>query len=270
MRRSSLVSEEERRGLTLAAADIAVVREADDSPPRFVGHAAKFNSRTAIGNPLKWGFFEQIAPGAFTKTLAEGDARFLIDHDPYYVVARVSADTLNLAQDKVGLAVDSTLDTSLSYVNDLIANLRNKNVSGMSFGFYVVKDDWDEEEVETTDGQTATVEVRTIREVKLIEVSAVTFPAYEETDAALRHAVIPALRHRGDVDAIARRTKFRPELATLLGDEPGDTADEPGESTRGETTPTEPEEPAEPTPRHAPSISDRMRALQARYRLPAA
>jgi hypothetical protein len=56
----------------------------------------------------------------------------------------------------------------------------------MSFGFEVVKDDWAVEEVTTSDGMTAQVEVRTILETKLYEVSAVTFPAYEETDAALR------------------------------------------------------------------------------------
>jgi hypothetical protein len=40
---------------------------------RFVGHAAVFDVRTAIGNPLRWGFYEEIAPGAFTKTLSKGD-----------------------------------------------------------------------------------------------------------------------------------------------------------------------------------------------------
>jgi hypothetical protein len=88
----------------------------------------------------------------------------------------------------------------------------------MSFGFYVVKDDWETETVETSDGQSADVEVRIIREVKLLEVSAVTFPAYEGTDAGLRSLVIPALRSRGDVDAIARRAGFRPELADLLNE----------------------------------------------------
>jgi hypothetical protein len=52
--------------------------------------------------------------------------------------------------------------------------------------------------------------------VKLIEVSAVTFPAYEQTDAGLRDTLEVALRHRGDPDAIGRRVAFRPELAVLL------------------------------------------------------
>lgn len=254
---------QERRRLSLsaAAAEIRQTRDDDDAQAaeRFRGYAAVFNSRTAIGNPLRWGFYEQIADGAFTKTLAEGDARMLIDHDSYYVVSRASAGTLDLAQDKRGLSVDSALDTDLSYVRDLQANLRNGNVTGMSFGFYVVKDDWETEKIETSDGQTAEVEVRTIREVKLIEVSAVTFPAYEDTDAALRH-VATALVHRGDPAAIERRATYRPELRDLLQV----IGREPGEPTRADT----PTEPTAVTPRHVDQVDLAMRGYAARYRLP--
>lgn len=210
---------EERRHLPLSTAEV-VIRAVDGDAAgaggeRFIGYAAKFNSRTAIGNPLRWGFYEEIAPGAFTKTLQEGDARMLIDHDSYYVVSRVSAGTLDLAEDALGLPVDSALDTGLSYVNDLKANVRNKNITGMSFGFWVVKDDWTLETVETSDGQSAEVEVRRILEVRLLEVSAVTFPQYEDTEAELA-SVARALVRRGDQAAIERRAKFRPELRDLL------------------------------------------------------
>ncbi len=272
MTRTSLLSEE-RRGLTLAAAAIAVTRADDDSPTRFTGHAAVFDSRTAIGNPLTWGFYEEIAPGAFSRTINGGDARMLIDHDSRLVVARVAAGSLSLSQDKAGLAVDAALDPELSYVSDLIANLRNGNIDGMSFGFYVRKDEWTTEEVETSDGQTADVDVRRITEVELIEVSAVTFPAYKETDAGLRHhSLVPALRHRNSPDAVARLAKYRPELAELLGDV---TDRDSGGSTRGGddciTDPTpEDSDPAEATRINQPSIEARMRALAARYHLPAA
>lgn len=223
MRRSTLaMSSEERRGLSRAEAGCEV-REDPAAGPRFVGHAAVFDTRTAIGNPLTWGFYEQVAAGSFTKTLSEGDSRFLIDHDPFYVVSRVTADTLDLAQDRVGLAVDSALDLELSYVRDLQANVRNRNITGMSFGFYVVKDDWTSEKVETSDGQEAEVEVRTIQEVRLIEVSAVTFPAYDATDAGLRSQVVAALRCRGDRDAVSRRAALRPEFAGLLDELPATT-----------------------------------------------
>lgn len=230
----------ERRGLSLATAGLQV-RAADEeggTRPGFTGHAAVFNSRTAIGNPLTWGFYEEIAPGAFTKTISEGDARMLVDHDTRLVVSRVSAGSLRLAQDQVGLAVDADLDDRLSYVSDLVVNLDNRNITGMSFGFRVVKDDWDTITVETSEGDLQ-AELRTIREVQLFEVSAVTFPAYEDTTAALRSVGV-ALAARGDDAALARRAAFRPELNDFRREpepEPvfestrDDDATQPGETT---------------------------------------
>ncbi|MET9099950.1 HK97 family phage prohead protease [Streptomyces antibioticus] len=216
MRTLTRTTTEERRRLPLSTADVAIRADegASAGGERFNGYAAVFNSRTAIGNPLRWGFYEEIAPGAFTKTLSEGDARMLIDHDSYYVVSRVSAGTLTLAEDARGLAVDSALDEGLSYVTDLKANVRNGNITGMSFGFYVMKDQWSTESIDTSEGP-AEVEVRRILEARLIEVSAVTFPAYEETEAELA-SVASALVSRGDQAAIEKRARFRPELRDLL------------------------------------------------------
>lgn len=249
----------ERRHLALSDAGVSI--RADGEEQRFAGYAAVFNSRTAIGNPLKWGFYEEIAPGAFTKTLSEGDARMLIDHDSYYVVSRMSAGTLTLSEDKHGLSVDSALDGELSYVRDLQANLRNGNITGMSFGFYVIKDDWATEEIEIDGADPAEVDVRTIREARLIEVSAVTFPAYPETEAELK-AVARALDHRGDLAAVEARARFRPELLDLVHIDR-----EPGESTRGEEKPAEPAVSTQPV---GLPIDVRMKALAARYGLPRA
>ncbi|MEU7032726.1 HK97 family phage prohead protease [Streptomyces sp. NPDC046237] len=244
----------ERRGLSLDSAGLQV-RAADEDGTRrgFTGHAAVFNSRTAIGNPLTWGFYEEIAPGAFTKTISEGDARMLVDHDTRLVVSRVSAGSLRLAQDQVGLAVDADLDDRLSYVSDLIVNLDNRNVTGMSFGFRVVKDDWESVAVETSEGDLE-AELRIIREVQLFEVSAVTFPAYEDTTAALRSVGV-ALAARGDDAAFDRRAAYRPELNDFRREpEPvsastrDDDATQPGETTGGRQ-------------------AMRMEALAARFRL---
>ncbi len=202
----------------------------DEGARRFDGHGAVFNTRTAIGDPLKYGFYKEVDPGAFTKTLAEGDARFLIDHQSSLIVARVSAGDLNLTVDDVGLHVDAGLDADLSYVRDLIVNLDKRRITGMSFGFYVVRDDWQTEQQQFTDdsGQTVEVgvEVRRLIEVRLLEVSAVTFPAYEETDAAAR-SVVEAVR--------ASRYKLIPENAD------GDTPAPTDEVTRAEedTAPAE-------------------------------
>ncbi|TMR11742.1 HK97 family phage prohead protease [Nonomuraea turkmeniaca] len=255
------VTTEERRRLALAATG-AELRADDSGKERFGGLASPFGVRAAIGNPKTWGFYEEFAPGAYTKTMQEGDQRMLIDHDSYYVVSRVSAGTLKLSQSARGLEVDSRLDEDLSYVRDLKANLRNANITGMSIGFYVVKDTWTTIEIdeEGDDGKTRVFEadLRTVQEVRLIEVSAVTFPAFVDTEAEL-NSVSAALLCRGDVGAIESRAVYRPELRDLLQV----VKREPGETTRADES-TEPEL---PTRRHLDSIDLAMRGLSARYGL---
>jgi HK97 family phage prohead protease len=220
----------EHRTRPLGDTDVQLVRaDGEQAMPRFTGHAAVFDSRTAIGNPLTWGWYESVARGAFTKTLAEGDARFLVDHSSTLLVARVSADDLRLAEDASGLAVDADLDTELSYVRDLVRNLDKRRITGMSFGFYVVRDDWATEDITTSDGHTATVDVRTIREVKLVEVSAVTFPAYEDTDAGLRSMLTEVRAARG-----VHKT---PPTDALVGDSaPADATRSPDDPAPAEAT----------------------------------
>lgn len=220
----------------------------DDASPVFVGHAAVFDTRTAIGNPLTWGFYEEIASGAFKETLSKGDPLFLVNHNSDLPVARVSVGDLRLAEDKVGLAVEADLDQEVSYIRDMTRNIERRRVTGMSFGFRVVDDEWHVEKVSTSDGQEAEVEVRTINAVELFEVSTTPFPAYPTTDAALR-----ALQHRDDPDPLGRRND-------LLHPDGG----EPAAATRTDDA----EEPAEATPRRL-VVGDQMRALAARYGLPA-
>lgn len=255
------VTTEERRRLALAATG-AQLRADDSGAERFSGLASPFGVRAPIGNPKTWGFFEEFAPGAYTKTLQEGDQRMLIDHDSYYVVSRVSAGTLALAQSKRGLETDSALDVELSYVRDLKANLRNGNITGMSIGFYVIKDAWSVIEVEEVDDEGKTrfyeAELRTVLETRLLECSAVTFPVFVDTEAEL-NSVASALALRADAGAVERRAVHRPELRDVLQV----IAREPGESTRADETP----EPGETTRRGVEEIDLAMRGLAARYGL---
>lgn len=216
----------EHRTRALAPADAVLVRADDDDAPKFRGHAAVFESRTAIGDPLRWGWYEEIGRSAFDKTLADGDARFLIDHDTSLLVARVSAGDLRLSTDDVGLLTDADLDDELSYVRDLARNLEKRRITGMSFGFYVVRDTWTSEEVEIeVNGKTETfsIDVRVIDEVRLLEVSAVTFPAYEDTDAGLRATDANEIRSARGLDP-------RPENSPAVT---GDRSAPPAEDTRG-------------------------------------
>jgi len=135
------------------------------------GYAAVFNSRANIG-----GYFEEvIAPGAFDDALMQ-DVRALVDHDTGRVIGRTKAGTLRMKQDDMGLAVEIDLpDTSDG--RDLATLIERGDVSGMSFGFVVTKETWDE---------TMEPPMRTIQALDLREVSVVAFPAYDDTSIAMR------------------------------------------------------------------------------------
>jgi HK97 family phage prohead protease len=217
------MSIEERRDLALAHAGTEVRADGEGGAERLYGLAAPYNVRTPIGNPRTWGWFEEFMPGAFAESIANDDQRKLIDHNPYYVVSRRSAGTLVYTETGRGLEYDSALDDALSYVGDLIANVRNKNITGESVGFSVLPDGaiWSLIEVEEprADGKVEvyTAELRQVFKATLWESSSVTWPAYTDTDAQLRrYALGPALIARGDRQAISRRAEHRPDLGELL------------------------------------------------------
>lgn len=137
-----------------------------------VGYAAVWDSPS---EPLPWTEF--VRRGAFRKTIKDGaDVRLLIDHDGV-PLARTKSGTLTLAEDEIGLRIEAQLDESNPDAAKLMSALRRGDVSQMSFAFQTVKDSW------STDKRT-----RELKEVRLYDVSVVTYPAYEETVAELRSA----------------------------------------------------------------------------------
>ena len=167
-----------------------------------VGHAAVFNQWVDIGG---W-FQERVAPGAFARAIQEDDVRSLFNHDPNYPLGRNKAGTLTLAEDENGL-LSTTTPPDTSYARDLLVSIERGDVSQMSFGFRVRKQEWDE---------SGDMLKRTITEVELFDVSPVTFPAYPQTDVGLR--VLEAYRKehaeaRGlttsNASAIVRKLKQR-------------------------------------------------------------
>lgn len=143
-----------------------------DAPSRLVGHAAMFN---ALSDDLG-GFREQIAPGAFARSLAEHDQRALWQHDPKLVLGRRGAGTLRIAEDDQGLAIEIDLPDT-TWGRDAAVSIARGDVMQMSFGFRAVADQW-----ENRGG----VLTRTLLDVDLLEVSPVTFPAYSQTDVSAR------------------------------------------------------------------------------------
>lgn len=222
------------------------VRTSADGSLRVKGHAAVFNTPAQIGPP-GLGFEERIAPGAFKRTINNGaDVRFLFNHNPDLVLARTKAGSLTLREDKIGLAIEANLART-SIGQDLAILLGEKIVDQMSFGFQVVKDQW---ETKKRDDDTE-YEIRTILEAKLFDVSAVTYPAYDETDLALREAQLakelrdtpktpdpvdpapatppepePAPNRDPVPDGVVSSPQSDPAPATPVQDEPQETATE--------------------------------------------
>lgn len=143
----------------------------EDAPARISGYAAVFNARSEdLG-----GFREIIAPGAFSGTL-DADVRALINHDSNFVIGRTRSGTLRMVEDEHGLRVDIDLpDTAAA--RDLAHSMARGDMDQMSFGFRTRDDSWEERDGEV---------IRTLRAVDLFDVSVVTYPAYPQTEAALR------------------------------------------------------------------------------------
>ena len=154
---------------TFNVQDLELRQEGDDNV--VVGYGSVFNT---LSNELG-GFREIIAEGAFDGRL-EDDVRFLINHEGL-PLARTTNGTLKLTTDERGLKYEARVaNTSLG--RDLIELMRNGTINQSSFAFVVEDDSW-----EVRDG----VNVRTINKVsRLYDVSAVTYPAYEEASVALR------------------------------------------------------------------------------------
>ena len=144
---------------------------------KLVGYAAVFNSRSLdLG-----GFVEQIAPGAFDRTLKENrDVLALVEHDPNRVLARTTNDTLRLQPDSKGLRVEID-PANTSYARDLLELVRRGDVAGMSFRFRPYPGG------DSLDMHASPLPLRTLKSVELKEVSVVVDPAYPATEVFARN-----------------------------------------------------------------------------------
>ena len=144
------------------------------------GRPIVYNSRTDIG-----GYFAEIIErGALDKTDLK-DVRFLVNHDTSKIpLARSRRNngnsTMQLTLDEFGMGIRVQLDTeNNSEARNLYSAVQRGDISGMSFMFSVNDEEWTEMESDYP--------TRHIKEIgSVVEVSAVTFPAYESTEINAR------------------------------------------------------------------------------------
>lgn len=173
--------ERESRQLRTASTEFKTREDGNDL---FIeGYFAVFNSNYDLG----YGMSESIAPGAFSNTLAD-DIRALVNHDTTLVLGRTSVHTLEISQDERGLWGKVKINPNDQDAMNLYARVQRGDVSQCSIGFDII----DEETEYREDGGAHW----TIREIKLYEVSACTFPAYEETAISARQKDLEDLKKR--------------------------------------------------------------------------
>lgn len=159
------------------------------------GHGAVFNSVTHIDS-WEGSFEEEILPGAFRKSLRERTPKMQFDHGQHPLLGSLPLGRWDVAEeDARGLHVVGRLADNW-LVQPFRDAIRDESVTGMSFRFSVVRDQWfDRDGKKIPDaqvddllwmpGERAPLR-RKLVEVKVSEVGPVTWPAYDDTDVGVR------------------------------------------------------------------------------------
>jgi len=126
-----------------------------EQPGRFTGRASVYGVKDYYG--------DVVMPGAFKKTLEENGSEVVLlsQHD-----TRVSIGKAKLQDSDTALLVDGRLVLDLAAAKEDYIRLQHGLLSGLSIGYEV-----------PPGGDTYTAGVRQLNEIKLHEVSLVTFPA---------------------------------------------------------------------------------------------
>lgn len=173
------------------------------------GRPIVYNARTDLGY-----FDEVIERGALDSTDLT-DVRFLVNHDLSKIpLARSRRNngnsTMHLTVDGDGMQIRVTLDTENNAdARALYSAVQRGDISGMSFMFGVRGEEWD-----NLDSEHPTRRITDISTV--VEVSAVTFPAYDATEINARSkAALDSARQAVDTAKQQRAESVDTDAATL-------------------------------------------------------
>ncbi|WP_302826377.1 HK97 family phage prohead protease [Anaerofustis stercorihominis] len=156
------------------------IRDGENGMKVITGKPIVFNQRADLG------YFEEIIERGALNATDLTDVRFLVNHDTSKIpLARSRKNTANstmqLMVEEDGLKIRVNLDVENNpEARSLISAVEREDITGMSFMFSI-----DDEEWENLDSDYPTRHIKSISRV--IEVSAVTFPAYEGTSISARN-----------------------------------------------------------------------------------
>lgn len=165
----------------------------------FEGYGAVFNSPTRIDS-WEGTFDEQLAKGAFVRSLREQLPKFQFDHGRSNFGSLPCGVISDIHEDDRGLFVAARMAASW-YWEPLREAISTGAVDGMSFRFSVVREEWRDnagklvkpEDVKRIlfygEQPERAPLLRTLKEVRVAEVGPVVWPAYPDTTASLRHTI---------------------------------------------------------------------------------
>jgi Escherichia/Staphylococcus phage prohead protease len=193
----------ERRSMT------GLVETTGDEKFEIRGIAASYNTPSRdLG-----GFVEKIAPGAFSRSLREGQNVFCLhNHSADHVLGATKSGTLKLSDSPEGLRFVCKLDRNNSEHRNIFAAVKRQDVNECSFAFKVngaKGESW-----ENRKGKS----IRVLKDVDLYDVSVCPVGAYPSTSVSAR-SVDYRLSAR-DIDAFHRAEARRQEIE-ILRDAPG-------------------------------------------------
>lgn len=150
------------------------------------GYAIKFGQRSK-----KLGNYYEIIDSRALDGVDLTDVKALVDHDYSKVLGRTLSNTLSLEIDNVGLKFEIEL-ADTTYANDLYKSIERGDINECSFGFRIDETDRNSTTVERIDSDTY---LRTVKKIKeLREISIVSLPAYENTNAEIKRDLEQAVK----------------------------------------------------------------------------
>ena len=153
------------------------LRSAEGSEKEVItGYALKFNRWSSVLG----GWFKEIIDPRALDQADMSNVVALFNHDESEVLARTGIN-LKLDVDDIGLRFEFT-PNGTTYAKDLLENIRSGIITQCSFAF-TIPNERDSEE--WADGEDGIMERRIKRFDKIYDVSAVTTPAYPDTDVVV-------------------------------------------------------------------------------------
>lgn len=158
------------------------LRTGDGEAPIIAGYATVYDQPYDVlgGPPMGWA--ETIRSGAAAKSILEQDHVYLFFDHEGLPLASTKDGSLILKSDKLGLYNESRVDPRSNWSMEIANRVASGLLDSMSFAFQATRQEWNTDYTE-----------RFINEVRLFDVSVVSFPANPVTSVMTHSAIRSAM-----------------------------------------------------------------------------